>query len=120
MSDPQRQRSRSSAGTADRARKDRPDCLSCSDYPGAVGIHSLPATHAPGGTFMRCLVISAVTVIGLLAQSLHAEEPTLKYPKTRKGDVVDTLHGIKVADPYRWLEDDVRESKEVAAWVEAE
>ena len=30
------------------------------------------------------------------------------------------LHGVKVADPYRWLEDDVRNSKEVADWVAAE
>src|SRR5262249_30281466 len=28
--------------------------------------------------------------------------------------------GTKVADPYRWLEDDVRTSKDVAEWVEAE
>jgi prolyl oligopeptidase len=30
------------------------------------------------------------------------------------------LHGVKVADPYRWLEQDVRNSKEVADWVTAE
>src|SRR5207253_693560 len=38
----------------------------------------------------------------------------------KKVDQEDTLHGVKVADPYRWLENDVRESKEVAAWVEAQ
>jgi prolyl oligopeptidase len=69
---------------------------------------------------MQRLAISAATFIGLLATSLFAEEPTLKYPVTKKGNVVDVLHGVKVADPYRWLEEDVRESKEVAAWVEAE
>src|SRR5262245_43929648 len=57
---------------------------------------------------------------GLVAVSLVAEETALKYPPTKKGDVVETLHGVKVADPYRWLEEDVRESKEVAAWVEAQ
>jgi prolyl oligopeptidase len=44
----------------------------------------------------------------------------MSYPPTKKIDHVDELHGVMVADPYRWLEDDVRESKDVAAWVEAE
>jgi prolyl oligopeptidase len=46
-----------------------------------------------------------------------AQETKLKYPETKKGDVVENYHGTKVADPYRWLEDDVRESKAVAEWV---
>ncbi len=41
-------------------------------------------------------------------------------PETRMIDHVDDYHGTQVADPYRWLEDDVRESEDVAAWVEAE
>lgn len=44
----------------------------------------------------------------------------MKYPETKKIDHVDDHHGTKVPDPYRWLEDDVRQSKEVAAWVEAQ
>ncbi|MDM1527717.1 prolyl oligopeptidase family serine peptidase [Myroides odoratimimus] len=42
----------------------------------------------------------------------------LKYPDTKKGEVVDTYFGVEVADPYRWLEDD--RSEETAAWVKAE
>jgi prolyl oligopeptidase len=42
----------------------------------------------------------------------------LNYPKTRKADQIDDYHGIKVADPYRWLEDD--NSAETLAWVKAE
>jgi len=33
------------------------------------------------------------------------------------GTVEDNYHGTLVADPYRWLEDDVRESDQVAAFV---
>src|ERR1700733_10270692 len=44
----------------------------------------------------------------------------LKYPETKRGNQVDDYHGTKVADPYRWLETDVRTSKEVADWVAAE
>nr|WP_246333085.1 prolyl oligopeptidase family serine peptidase [Sphingomicrobium lutaoense] len=46
--------------------------------------------------------------------------PIIAYPETRKGDVVETIHGVTLADPYRWLENDVREDAEVAAWVEAQ
>ncbi len=39
----------------------------------------------------------------------------LQYPETKKGDVTDNYHGTKVADPYRWLEDD--KSDETKQWV---
>ena len=42
----------------------------------------------------------------------------IKYPETKKIDHVDDYHGIKIPDPYRWLEDN--NSKETAEWVEAE
>jgi prolyl oligopeptidase len=37
------------------------------------------------------------------------------YPAARKGDVVETHHGVAVADPYRWLED--MSSADVRRWV---
>jgi prolyl oligopeptidase len=39
-------------------------------------------------------------------------------PPTRKQDLVEELHGVKVADPYRWLEESG--DPEVKAWVEAQ
>jgi len=41
-------------------------------------------------------------------------------PSTKQVEQFDDYHGTKVADPYRWLEDDVRNSPEVAAWVKAQ
>jgi prolyl oligopeptidase len=61
----------------------------------------------------------AVALVVSLAAAAD-DSPRLSYPSTRRVDHVDMYHGVKVPDPYRWLEDDVRKSPEVAAWVEAE
>ena len=45
---------------------------------------------------------------------------SIAYPETKKLDLVEDHFGMKVADPYRWLEDDVRVNKDVAAWVAAQ
>ena len=44
--------------------------------------------------------------------------PIRRPPPTRAVDQVDTLHGVEVADPYRWLEN--TESPETAAWIAAQ
>jgi prolyl oligopeptidase len=40
------------------------------------------------------------------------------YPKARRVDQVDDYHGVKVSDPYRWMED--TESAEMREWIGAE
>lgn len=45
------------------------------------------------------------------------ERPLPSYPHTRALDLVEPQFGIAVADPYRWLENDVRADSEVARWV---
>jgi prolyl oligopeptidase len=43
---------------------------------------------------------------------------TSALPRTRDQELIEILHGVPVADPYRWLEDG--ESAETQAWVEAQ
>src|SRR6187402_821879 len=49
-----------------------------------------------------------------------AETAALAYPQSRRVDVVEPQFGVNVADPYRWLENDVRNDNEVRAWVTAQ
>ena len=42
----------------------------------------------------------------------------LTYPATKKGNASDVYFGVKVADPYRWLEDG--KSRKVRKWLDAE
>ena len=64
-------------------------------------------------------MISGV-VLGLCGAAALAGGMQLTYPHTRKLDLVETQFGEKVADPYRWLENDVRTDPEVADWVTRE
>jgi prolyl oligopeptidase len=60
-----------------------------------------------------------VAIISLAFACSKPETKTVsKYPITNKGEVVDTLFGTAVADPYRWLENDT--TKETADWVKAQ
>ena len=64
---------------------------------------------------------------GFLALFLFACSPepatetvAIDYPETATVDHVDNYHGTEIADPYRWLENDVREDAEVGGWVAAQ
>jgi Serine proteases of the peptidase family S9A len=63
---------------------------------------------------------AAVLIAAIAFVTVAASAAPIDYPKAKKGDQVDDYHGTKVADPYRWLETDVRTSKDVADWVAAE
>lgn len=85
----------------------------------------------PGMQRVVRLLAFAALAAGCGAEPLQLERPgppVGRYPTdaaseritlgTRKIDLIETLHGIKVADPYRWLEDS--DSPEVKAWTDVQ
>jgi prolyl oligopeptidase len=63
---------------------------------------------------------SAVLAFSFIFTFSSAQKSTtaLQYPTTEKGNHTDEYFGTKVADPYRWLEDD--RSENTKAWVQKE
>ena len=61
----------------------------------------------------RCLLVSLFTTVAL-ATTGHP----LSYPAATRDAVITAYHGVKVPDPYRWMED--IESPQPRAWVDAE
>ena len=75
-----------------------------------VGSRSL--TPAFAAAF--ALLLTALAPMPATAQKLPSGCP----PKAQRDDVVDVLHGVRVPDPYRWLED--QNSPQTRAWINAE
>ena len=64
---------------------------------------------------MKTKTIMALAFAASLSQTVMAQ---IEYPKAAKDNTVDEYFGTRVADPYRWLENDTSEA--TARWVEAE
>lgn len=64
-------------------------------------------------------LISTLAIIALVVGCATTPPPPASpYPVTRQVHQVDVYHGIPVADPYRWLEDD--NARETQEWVQAQ
>ncbi|MFM2018495.1 MAG: hypothetical protein RL007_2151, partial [Bacteroidota bacterium] len=67
----------------------------------------------------RYLALSGLVALSFTqCTSESGSSEKMKYPVTRKVDTVDTYFGVKVPDPYRWLEDDNSDSTK--AWVDVQ
>ncbi|HZQ26000.1 MAG TPA: prolyl oligopeptidase family serine peptidase [Terriglobales bacterium] len=65
--------------------------------------------------FVLCI---AIIVSVATAQNQAAQKAPAGPPVARQDNVQQTLHGVTISDPYRWLED--QNSPETRAWINAE
>jgi len=64
------------------------------------------------------ILLSIAVLSSTFALAQSADAVTAAPPATHRGDVQETLHGVMVSDPYRWLED--QNSPETRAWINQE
>ncbi|WP_310560226.1 prolyl oligopeptidase family serine peptidase [Flavobacterium sp.] len=67
---------------------------------------------------MKKIILIMVLSASIVSFGQSQKGSPIKYLTTKKGAVVDVYFDTKVADPYRWLEDD--KSAETASWVKAQ
>jgi prolyl oligopeptidase len=94
---------------------------------GGTGIPGKQGPSIGGILFSIVFVILSALIFTVILKRDHESPPVpeivqlpmpslpLTYPAARKVDASDTYFGVKVADPYRWLEDG--KSPEVQKWV---
>jgi len=70
------------------------------------------------GRIARASLLAACAVALVGARTMAQTGGSLKYPPTPRDNQTDDLHGVRVADPYRWLEHVT--SPDVQKWVSAE
>jgi prolyl oligopeptidase len=67
----------------------------------------------------RLLFLLSFLILNVGVPTVNAQDARTKCPPpTRVDNVSETIHGVVVNDPYRWLED--QNSAETRAWIDAE
>ena len=61
------------------------------------------------------ILLFAAIVLSSMALAQSANPVTIAPPVAHRGDVQETLHGVTVSDPYRWLEN--QDSAETREWI---
>ncbi len=74
----------------------------------------------PGGSRLLWIVVcvSMMAALAWAEDNSASTTPPAGPPQAKMGDVVDTIHGHKIADPYRWMED--ANSPDTQEYVRAE
>jgi prolyl oligopeptidase len=76
-----------------------------------AGVHPGSMLARPFAVLALVVAVAAVVLTAGCGGPAVQEDP----PETRTVDAADTLHGVVVPDPYRWLED--FESDEAQTWI---
>jgi prolyl oligopeptidase len=65
-------------------------------------------------------VLSAIFLLGTFSLSAQAPRATASpgVPATAVNEVKETIHGVDIIDPYRWLED--QNSPQTRSWIDAQ
>src|SRR3984885_1027135 len=63
------------------------------------------------------ILLTCIALLGAHCAAAIAQTPN-SPPPTKTDNVTETLHGVTITDPYRWLED--QNSPQTRAWIDAQ
>ena len=82
-----------------------------------IGSGSIGTDMASASAMILRLLLTSALVLAPVTSAYAETLAVPDYPNSRSEPIVEDMFGEQVADPYRWLEGDVRTTPEVAEWV---